>query len=168
MKVFEAIKNRFSCRKYTDRPIEKEKLEQILEAARLAPSANNSQDWKLVVVQNSMLRKKLAKTTGQSFIGSAPVIIVAVNLKPEDISANGIRTSTIDLAIAVDHVTLAATELGLASCWIGSFDQDETKKVLQIPDQYKILALLPVGYAADFPGPKNRKAFAEIISFDIF
>jgi nitroreductase len=89
-------------------------------------------------------------------------------LKPEDISANGIRTCIIDLAIAVDHITLAATELRLANCWIGAFDQDATKKVLQIPEQYEVMALLPVGYAADSPGPKKRKTLSEITSFDIF
>lgn len=169
MDVFEAIEKRRSVRVYQDKPIPEEKLRKILEAARLAPSARNCQDYQLVVLKNEKIRKKIAsEATSQSFIGAAAVILVAVALDPEYIMPGGIPAHPVDIAIAVDHMTLVAVEEGLASCWIGAFDQRRIKEILSIPDRYRVVVLLSLGYPAESPGRKLRKPLKEIISYDGF
>jgi len=168
MEVFEAIKNRRSVRKYRPDPVPEDKLKKVLEAARLAPSAHNEQEWKFVVVQDEKRRKELSEAAGQSFIAEAPVVIAAVSLNPEHIMGCGVPAFAVDLAIAVDHMTLQAVEEGLGTCWIGAFNQDRVKKILHIPEECKVVALLPLGFPADKAGPKSRKSFEEIVSFEEF
>lgn len=169
MNVSEAIKNRRSVRAYQPTAVPEDKLNRVLEAARLAPSAHNSQDWKFIVVRDKEKREKLAEAAaGQSFIAQAPVVIAAVSLAPEHTMSCGVPAYAVDLAIAVDHMTLQATEDGLGTCWIGAFDQEKVKEILEIPAQYKVVALLPLGFPADSPGPKQRKEPKEIISFEKF
>jgi len=169
MEVIEAIEKRRSVRVYQDKPIPEEKLRKILEAARLAPSARNSQDCELVVVKNEKIRKKIAsEATSESFVGGAPVIVVAVALDPEYIMPGGVPAHPVDIAIAVDHMTLVAVEEGLGSCWIGAFDQRRIKEILSIPDRYKVVVLLSLGYPAESPRRKLRKPLKELISYDCF
>ncbi len=169
MDVFEAIEKRRSVRVYQDKPIPEEKLRKILEAARLAPSARNSQDYQLVVVKNEKMRKKIAsEATSESFIGAAPVIVVAVALDPEFIMPGGIPAHPVDIAIAVDHMTLVAVEEGLGSCWIGAFKQGPIKEILGIPDRYRVVVLLSLGYPVKSPKRKPRKPLKEIVSYDCF
>ena len=168
MDIFKVIQKRFSCRKYKSQPVEEEKLIKVLEAARLAPSAHNAQDWKFVVVRNETTRRQLGEATGQPFVAEAPVIIVAVALNPEHILSSEVPAYALNLAIAVDHMTLAATGLGLATCWIGAFDQQEVKRILEIPEKYKVVALLPLGYPAQPEGKKLRKSLEEIICWEKF
>ncbi len=169
MDVFEAIEKRRSVRVYQDKPIPEEKLRKILEAARLAPSARNCQDYQLVVLKNEKMKKKIAsEATSESFIGAAPVIVVAVALDPEYIMPGGIPAHPVDIAIAVDHMTLVAVEEGLGSCWIGAFKQERIKEILGIPDRYRVVVLLSLGYPAESPGRKLRKPLKEIISHDHF
>ncbi len=168
MDIFEAIKTRRSVRKYKLTPVPEAKLQKILEVARLAPSAHNSQDWKFVVVKDLSKRKALAEAAGQDFIAQAPVIIAAVALDLEHILSSGNPAYAINLAIAIDHMTLAAVEEGLGTCWIGAFSQEEVKKVLNIPENCKVVALLPLGVPADSAGPKSRKPLKEIVSYDSF
>ncbi len=131
-------------------------------------SAHNAQDWKFVVVKDSAKRKALAESAGQNFIAEAPVIIVAVGLEPEHILPSGNPAYAIDLAIAIEHMTLVAVEEGLGTCWVGAFSQEEVKKVLNITDNCIAVALLPLGFPADSPSPKSRKNLKEIISYDTF
>ena len=168
MDVFKAIKNRYSCRSYKAESIPEEKLKKVLEAARLAPSAHNEQEWKFVVVRDVKKRKEVAEAAGQSFIEEAPVIITAVGLDPEHIMRSGNPAYAIDLAIAVEHMALQAVEEGLGTCWIGAFNQEEVKRVLEIPEGCKVVALMPLGFPADKPKPKSRKKLEEIISYDGF
>lgn len=168
MDVFEAIKNRRSVRAYKPEAVAEEKLRKVLEAARLAPSAHNAQDWKLVVVKDKERRKELARAAGQSFIGEAPVVIAAVSLNPEEMMSCGVPAFAVDLAIAVDHMTLQAVEENLGTCWIGAFSQEKVKEILKIPVQYKVVALLPLGFPANEPEQKMRKNFEEIVSFEEF
>jgi len=169
MEVIEAIEKRRSVRVYQDMSIPEEKLRRILEAARLAPSARNCQDYQLVVVKNEKIRKKIAsEATSESFIGAAPVIVVTVALDPEYIMPGGLPAHPIDIAIAVDHMTLVAVEEGLGSCWIGAFKQGRIKEILGIPDRYRVVVLLSLGYPAESPGRKLRKPLKEIISYDCF
>jgi len=168
MEVFKAIQTRYSVRNYKKDPVPTEKLQKVLEAARLAPSAHNAQDWKFVVVQDSAKRKALAQAAGQDFIATAPVIIVAVALEPEQMMSSGNPTYAVNLAIAVDHMTLMAAAEGLGTCWIGAFSQEEVKEILNIPRNFKVVVLLPLGFPAGVPGPKSRKTLKEIVSHDSF
>ncbi len=169
MNVHEAIKNRRSVRAYEDKPVPEETLNRILEAARLAPSGNNRQPWKFVVVTDPATRKKLSSAANnQQFVGEAPVVIAAVGLKPDKVMSCGIPGDPVDVAIAVDHITLAAVEQGLGTCWIGAFDQDKTCEILGIPSSYKIIALLPLGYPADKPKTKIRNPLDEIVCYNSF
>jgi nitroreductase len=163
MDVHKAIKTRRSVRSYKPDPVPEESLKKILEAARLAPSAHNEQEWKFVVVRDVKKRERLSEVAGQSFIAKAPVIIAAVALEPEEALSSGAPNFAVDLAIAVDHMTLAAVEEGLGTCWIGAFSQEEVKKVLGIPERCKVVVLLPLGFPADKPGPKSRKNLEEIV-----
>ncbi len=169
MDVIEAVKKRRSVRVYQNKPVPDEKLKRILEAARLAPSARNSQSHKFIAVKDPQLRKELAnKATSESFIGGAPVIIVAVALDPEYVMSGGVPAHPVDIAIALDHMTLVAVEEGLGTCWIGAFYQDQVKQMLGIPKKYKVVALLSVGYPAGSPRKKFRKPLEEIVCYDSF
>ncbi|XOB41694.1 MAG: nitroreductase family protein [Candidatus Nealsonbacteria bacterium] len=169
MEVFEAIKIRRSVRSYKAEAVPEGKLKKVLEAARLAPSAHNEQEWKFVVVRDAQKRKELAEAAlNQNFIAEAPVVIVAVALDPDHIMSSGVPAFAVDLAIAVDHMTLKATEEGLGTCWIGAFSQEKVKKVLEIPERYKVVVLLPLGFPADTPEPKSRKNIEEIVCYENF
>lgn len=169
MDVAEAIKKRRSVRAYKPDPIPEEKLRKVLEAARLAPSAHNAQEWKFIVVKDETKRKKLAEAAlGQSFVAEAPVVIAAISLNPKHDMASDIPAYAIDLAIAVDHMTLQATEENLGCCWVGAFWQEKVKEILEIPKDYKVVILLPLGFSADQPGPKIRKNLEEIVCYEKF
>lgn len=169
MNVKKAIKNRYSVRSYKDKEIPQEKLELVLEAGRLAPSGHNSQEWKFIVVTDEDTRQKLARAAkGQDFVAEAPVVIAAVGTDPDHIMSCGVPAYAVDVAIAVDHMTLQATEVGLGTCWIGAFDQKEVKNVISMPEDCKVVALLPLGYPESKPGKKSRKDFEQVISFEEF
>lgn len=171
MNVIEAIKKRRSVRSYLSKEIPEGVLEKILEAARLAPSAKNMQSWKFVVVKDIEARKKLAlAAANQTFIAQAPVVIAAVSLDPDYLMRCNVPGYAVDLAIAVEHMALAAAEESLGTCWIGAFYQEEVKKILEIPEKYKVVALLPVGYPADADEEKekSRKNLNEIVCYEKF
>ncbi len=169
MDIAQIIRERRSVRRYQNKALEPQKLQKVFEAARWAPSAHNAQAWKFIVVQDPQKRQALAKAAhDQSFVGQAPIVIAAVSLNPEEVMACGVPTYAVDLAIAVDHMTLQAAALDLGTCWIGAFDQEAVKKILKIPRQCKVVVLLPLGYPADTQGTKTRKNLEEIISYDIF
>lgn len=167
MDVQEAIGTRRSVRAYADKPVEEAKLDRVLEAARLAPSASNRQDRRFIVVRDSQTRKKLAKAAcDQSFIGTAPVVIAACATESSRVMACGQPAYTVDVTIAVDHMTLQAVEEGLGTCWIGAFHEDEVKQVLGIPDTVRVVSLLPLGYPQQVPDPTPRKLREALVAFD--
>ncbi len=168
MDVLKAIQTRRSVRAYKSESVPEESLKKVLEAARLAPSANNAQAYKLIVVRDENRRKELAEATGQLFISQAPVIIAAASLSPEGIMRSGVPTYAVDLAIVIDHMTLMAAAEGLGTCWIGAFPQEGVKEVLGIPKEYKIVALMPLGFPADTAKEKVRKKIEEIVCHDKF
>ena len=134
MELKEVIEKRESIRDYEDKPIPQDKLLRVLEAARLAPSGSNRQPWKFVVVKDRQTRQKLAQAAeGQTFVGKAPVVIAAVATMPELVMICGVSEYPVDLAIAVDHLTLAAVDEGLGTCWIGAFSQEKVREILKIP-----------------------------------
>ena len=162
MDVMEAIKQRRSVRSYQDRPIEDEKLQAVLEAARGAPSARNMQEWRFVVVRDAATRQKLAKAAkDQAFVAQAPATIAACATAPDYVMSCGNPSSLIDLAIAVDHMTLKAVEEGLGTCWIGAFDEGNAKAILGVPDDIRIAILITLGYPTDQPPAKPRKPMEE-------
>ena len=168
MDVFEAIRKRSSVRRFLDKPIEKDVLDAVLDAARLAPSASNRQEWRFIVVEDSMLRKRLGKAAnGQVFVGEAPAVVVACAVTSGHAMSCGQQSYPIDVAIALDHVSLAAVECGLGTCWIGAFDAEKVKEVLGIPEGIKLVALMPIGYPAPEPAKrKNRLPFDMIVKHD--
>ena len=169
MGVFETIRARRSVRSYKPLAVPEDSLARVLEAARLAPSANNRQDYKFVVVRDPKKREELVDVANsQEFVGEAPVVIVAVSLNPNRIMTCEVPAYAVDLAIAVDHMTLAAAEEGLGTCWIGAFSQEKVRRLLKIPEQYKVLTVLPLGFPADKPKIKTRKRIDELVCSDTF
>ena len=167
MDVFTAISQRSSVRAYKANDVEEDKLEKVLEAARLSPSASNRQDWKFIVVRSKEIRKKLAKAAfGQSFIAEAPVVIVACGMEPNAMLACGQPMHTVDVSIACAYIILQAYELGLGTCWIGAFKEDETKKILNIPEHVRAVAMTPLGYSNQPPSQKSRKSLNEIVCYE--
>lgn len=169
MKVHEAIQKRKSIRVYKDEPIPENKLKKVLEAARLAPSAANQQQWKFVVVRDAEKRKQLSiAAQGQTHVAKAPAVIAGVATDTRRIMLCGVPTYPVDLAIALDHMTLAAVNEGLGSCWIGHFSQEQVRAILGIPDSYVVVCLLTLGIPAEEGRPKLRKPLNEIICYDSF
>jgi nitroreductase len=167
MDLYEVIKSRYSVRSYLNKPVEQEKLDRILDAARLAPSGSNRQPWKFVVVRDAETRKKLVPAcSNQEFVGQAPVVIAGVGLMPDRIMSCGVPGDPVDVAIALEHVALAATAEGLGTCWIGSFHQDQIRTLLGIPANAKVIEVMTLGYPADHPRPKTRKPMKELVCYD--
>lgn len=177
MNFLKLIKQRQSVRSYTDQPVEKEKLYQCLEAARLAPSASNSQPWKYIIVDDEELKNKVADATYDKLVKfnkfalQAPVIIVIVLEKPKIVTQMGIEIKKrewplIDIGISTEHFCLQAAELGLGTCMIGWFDQKRIQELLHIPKKKTIGLLITLGYAPDdYPlRKKSRKENSEVIS----
>ncbi len=158
MDVFEAIKTRRSIRKYNPGSIPDEKLKTILEAARLAPSAGNRQPWRFVVVRDAGRKKALAKAANnQTFLADAAAIVTAIG-DPEMSK----RWYEKDPMIAVEHMVLAAVALGYGTCWIGAFNEEEVKRLLNIPEEMRVIVLLPLGVPDEIPQPRPRKDIQEI------
>jgi nitroreductase len=169
VELMEVIATRRSVRAYKNQKVSDEKLDKILEAARLAPSASNRQPWKFIVVRDPIKRRDLAKASrGQSFVGEAPVVIVGVALEPERVMSCGVPAYAVDVAIALEHIALAAHAEGLGTCWIGAFSQGDVGKILGVPDSCKVVGLMPVGYPADTPGLKIRKPLEDIVCYEQF
>jgi len=166
MTVIEAIQKRYSCRAYLEKPVEKEKLEKIFEAARQAPSAKNLQDWRFVATIDKDTKQRVADCTNhKDAFGKAGAIIAACSACKE-IMKCGQQIAPIDVAIALEHMALAATELGLATCWIGSFDAGKVKEVLEIPKEVAIIELMALGYPAEGKRQTTREPVKNIVCCD--
>ncbi len=166
MTVFETIQKRYSCRAYQEKKIEKEKLAQLLEAARLAPSAKNLQDWRFIVVTDEDTKARVAEQTNRpAAFGKAPVIIVACS-NSDYVMSSGQAVAPIDVAIALEHICLTATELGLATCWLGAFNTENVRRILGIPADINIVEMLAVGYPAEPGKPNNREPLEKIVCYN--
>ncbi|MBA7521037.1 NADH dehydrogenase [subsurface metagenome] len=171
MKVLEVIQKRQSVRKYKKDPIPEKAFMRVLEAARLAPSGKNFQPWKFIIVKDKALKEKLAQASaGQFFMAEAPIIIVGCGFPDNCYAHMGryMKSWSVDVTIALDHLMLQAQEEGLGTCWIGSFEEEEVKAILNIPENVKVLALTPLGYPDEIPRFRGRKSLDEIISYDRF
>ncbi|WP_094545914.1 nitroreductase family protein [Petroclostridium xylanilyticum] len=173
MSFLELAKRRYSVRDYKDTPVEEEKILQVLEAGRVAPSAVNYQPLYFIVVRDEELRKKILTTYPRNWIASAPVIIVVCGDHSKAWRrADGKDHCDIDTAIAIDHMTLAATDLGLGTCWVCAFNSMQCHKILGLPSHIEVIALLPLGYPADQADvdrhSTKRKKIEEIVYWDGF
>ncbi|HEX3013098.1 MAG TPA: nitroreductase family protein [Methanobacterium sp.] len=165
MDVFEAISKRRSIRKYKDTEVEDEKLQNILEVARIAPSAANRQEWKFIVVKDRETREKLVEAAnGQQFVAEAPVTIVACSTESERVMPCGQYAYTVDISIAVSFMTLEAVEQGLGTCWLGAYDEEKVRNILNIPERIRVPAMFTLGYADESPHARPRKHLDEIVS----
>lgn len=162
---------RYSVRNYLSTPVEKTKILKVLEAARLAPSAANYQPWHFIVVTKPENLAKLHAAYHREWFKTAPVVIVAcadhsVSWKRK---YDGKNSADIDVAIAIDHITLQAAELGLGTCWICNFDPVKCNETLNLPPHIEPIAMIPLGYPADKKTPvKKRKLPDEIIRWEKF
>lgn len=197
MEVMEAVRARRSIRRYLDRPVPQEMIEEVLEAARLAPSASNLQTWRFKVVTDGDTRGALRRAAfNQAFVERAPVVIVACadfeafgerakrslellrsGVRPslsmllrsvrgaggEDDEEKQVINAVVNVSIAVEHMVLAATSLGLGTCWVRAFQPEKVAEILSLPPHCPPLALLPMGYPAEDPAPRSRKTREEII-----
>lgn len=168
MDVYTAISTRKSIRAFQDRDVPERILTRLLEAARLAPSAGNRQEWRFVIVRNPEMRKQLAQAARrQKFVGEAPVVIACCAETDGHVMSCGQPCYPIDVAIAIDHITLCATAEGLGTCWIGAFDEEKVKEILNIPPQIHVVELLPVGYPQDPTALKKyRFPLEKIIKYE--
>ena len=160
MSVLDTMRQRCSVRNFRPDPIEREKLEQVLEAGHIAPSACNRQPWRFVVVQETNFLERMRSYYSRDWIKTAPAIIVILGCHNEAWHrAGGKDLTDVDAAIAIDHMTLAATELGLGTCWICSFDTFRFAKDAGLPEGLEPIALLPIGYPAEGAlAPADRHA----------
>jgi len=169
MELLDVIRKRRSIRAYGNTAVEEEKLNRILEAARLAPSARNMQERKFVVVRDRGTRTKLMEAAkNQSFVGAAPVVIAACGTIADYVMGCGQPAYTVDVAIAVDHMTLQAVAEGLGTCWVCAFDESRVKEILGVPDEVRVVALLTLGYPAEEPEPRSRKPLSEMACRDSY
>ena len=167
--LLDSIKKRYSVRKFLNKHVEQEKIDILLEAARLAPSASNKQSWKFIVIKDPEKRKQLTDICrGQKFVSEAPITIAICNTNLDYIMTCGQKAPVIDGAITAEHIVLQAVELGLGSCWIGAFYHDEMAELINLPQDYEIIGLLPIGYPAIEKGDRDLKSIGEIVSYDNF
>jgi nitroreductase len=168
MDFFELIQNRYSVRAYRPDPIEDEKLEKLLEAARLAPTAANRQPFQLIVVRTEGRKEELQRIYRREWFVQAPIIICACAVGDEGWvrSEDKKRYRDVDIAIVMDHLILAATALGLGTCWIAAFNPTVAREVLALPDNVEPIIFTPLGYPADKPEPKERKSLSQLVRYE--
>jgi nitroreductase len=171
MDVFKAVQKRRSIRAYLPDPVPKDTLERILEAGRLAPSARNLQPWHFIVVRDPEKRKELSAGRFATFLTQSPVVIVGCsNMRASP------KWCVVDTTIAMENMVLVATGEGIGTCWIGSFDEDQVKSLLKIPEDFRVVAMLAVGYPREslkltrkaIQFVKPRKNIGEMVSVEEF
>jgi len=166
MDFYEVIHNRRSVRAYKTDPVDEAALGRILEAARQAPSAANRQPWKLYVIRSAERREALREAYGAEWFSSAPVIICACGVPAQAWQRrDGKLYMDVDVAIAFEHLVLAAEAEGLGTCWVGAFDPRAARRVLQLPATEEPIAMTPLGVPAEAPPARERKPLEEIVTY---
>ena len=167
MEFLELAKKRYSVRAYKSIPIEYDKLQKILEAARIAPTADNRQPFQLIVIQTQGREEELLNIYNKPWFVEAPILICACGALSESwIRRDGKNYCDVDVTIAMDYLILAATDLGLGTCWVGAFNEEEARAVLKLPDDLEPIAFTPIGYPNDQPGDIIRKPIEELVRYD--
>jgi nitroreductase len=170
MEFSDLIEKRYSVRTYKPDPVEDEVLHQVLEAARLAPTADNRQPFRLIVIPTAGREAELRRIYNRDWFVQAPLVICACGIPAQGWTRrrDGKNYTDVDVAIVVDHLTLAATNLGLGTCWIAAFDPTAARQVLGLPEGVEPIVFTPLGYPADQPKPKKRKALSELVRYEQF
>ncbi len=167
MQFSEVIRKRYSVRSYKPDPVEDDKLQQVLESARLAPTAANRQPFWFIVIHTAGREAELRRIYDSPWFVQAPVVICACGIPSQTwVRRDGRSYLDVDIAIAMDHLILAAADLGLGTCWIGAFDLVATRKLFNLPDDVEPIVFTPVGYPNDQPREKKRKSLAEIVKYE--
>lgn len=158
------IRARYSVRAYRSDPVEEEKLAQVLEAARLAPTADNRQAFRLHVIPTRGREAELGKVYHRPWFAQAPLVIGIVGLPARNwVRRDGRNYMDVDCAIVMDHLILAAADLGLGTCWVAAFDPAAARAALALPPDEEPIAFTPLGYPADAPREKTRRPLAELV-----
>jgi len=173
MELLEAIKERRSVRAFKQQDVPEETVEKLIDAARHAPSAGNIQPWEFVVVRNLEVKRKLARAAlNQAFVEEAPVVIVVCANERRSSMGYGSRGKTLyciqDTAAATQNILLTAYSLGLGTCWIGAFNEDEAKRAVNAPEGIRPVAIIPVGYPDETPSHRGMRPLSQIIHYDGF
>lgn len=173
MEFFDVISTRRSVRAYQRIAVERDKLERILATANTAPSAGDLQAYEIVVVQRAAIRSSLATAAyGQGFLAEAPLVLVFFADPSRSAARYGARGERLfsiqDASIAAAHAQLAATVLGLGSCWVGAFDERRVAQILGAPAGLHPVSMLAIGYAAERPGPTSRRQLSELVHYETF
>lgn len=168
MEFSDLITTRYSVRAYRPIPVEQEKLEKVLEAARVAPTAANRQPVQMIVLQTEGRHEELKRVYSPGWLVQAPLVICvcAVHGSGWTRRQDGKSYDDVDAAIVMDHLILAATDEGLGTCWIGAFDPDAAREVLGLPENVEPIVMTPLGYPADQPGPKQRKILTDLVRYE--
>lgn len=164
MSVLEVIVNRRSIRKYSEKDIPKDALEKIIEAGRQSPSAANRQPYHFIILSDSEIKKEISGIFSR-FINKAPIIIVGCANPNARLTG---KWATIDTTIALENMALTATSLGIGTCWIGSFNEQKIKEKLNIPEDWKIVALISMGYPEEDPKQRKKKETTELFTYNKF
>ena len=164
MEFSDLIRKRYSVRAYASRPVEEEKLQRVLEAARLAPTAANRQPFQILILTTAGREAELRRIYGRDWFVQAPLVLCMCAIPADGwVRMDGKIYTDVDAAIAMDHLVLAATDVGLGTCWIAAFNPAEAREVLGLPAGVEPVAFTPLGYAADEPRPKDRKALSDLV-----
>jgi len=167
MEFAELIKKRYSVRAYKPDPVEEEKLRQVLDAARLAPTAANRPPFQIIVLRTAGRQEELRRIYDRPWFVQAPLIICACGIPAQNwVRSDGKNYNDVDVTIAMDHLILAAADLGLGTCWIAAFDPMAAREVLGLPEGVEPVAFSPLGYPADQPRSKKRKALSELVRYE--
>ena len=173
MELLQAIKGRRSIRAFKKQNVPEEIVEKLIDAASWAPSAGNIQPWEFVIVRKPAVKKKLAQAAlNQEFVEEAPVVIVVCADEKRSSMGYGLRGGTLyciqDTAAATQNILLTAYSLGLGACWVGAFNEDEAKKVMNAPEEIRPVAIIPVGYANEAPSQRDRRPLSRIMHHESF
>ena len=171
METLRCIKERRSIRSFKPEPISHKVIEEILTAAINAPSSGNVQDWEFIIVKEKENKKKIAEAAlGQNFISEAPVIIVVCSNLKRISYVYGQRGKYLysiqNTAAAIENILLSAWDKGLGSCWVGAFNEIEIKKILNLPNEIRPLAIIPIGYPKQIPPKSERRDLKEVIHYE--
>lgn len=173
LEVFEAIKGRRSVRSFLDKDVSKTQVERIFECGTLAPSAGNIQPWEFIIVRSPERKRALARAAlGQEFIEEAPVVIVVVADQARSAKIYGRRGAELfsiqDTAAAIQNMLLAAHSMGLGTCWVGAFDEDEVSKIVKVGAYLKPVAIIPIGYPKYYPEPIGRRPISKVMHEEVY
>jgi nitroreductase len=168
MEFLELVQRRYSVRAYKPDLVEEDKLNQVLEAARLAPTACNRQAFQIIIIHTAGREAELKRIYKAAWFVQAPLVVCGCAIPAKDCvrQEDGYNPYQVNVAIMMDHLILAAADLGLGTCWVGAFDPDAAREVLGLPDGVVPIMFTPLGYPADQPGPKKRRSLPELVRYE--